>query len=317
MAGKITFEKVFPFQDLPLLVAYHEGLLAREGLEVEFVGGTDAASVKTDRSVTNPDELSSLLGHGSQNETRRTIMYNACEWGNYRRVQDSRVGARQVGRRASIAYGAIIVPPGSAIYTPQQLADVAVGVPYYNGTHYLALQMLEGFLPRHLIKTCQAPTFASQRYRSMMRGELDATTVVEPYITVAEKTGCRVIVESCYHGTEVATDELDAEIYAAFKRAVKEAVRRVNADKRKYARYFIDYHRDDPVVAALTPEDFRLSRIQVVEPAPIPEAELRRTYEWMVSWNLIGAGLSSEDLVKTDVMEQAHRMAVDGGEVAP
>jgi predicted tellurium resistance membrane protein TerC len=38
---------------------------------------------------------------------------------------------------------AIIVAPGSSVYTPQQLANVPVGVPYYNGTHYLALQMLE------------------------------------------------------------------------------------------------------------------------------------------------------------------------------
>ena len=263
MIKKITFERVIPFQDLPVLVAHQEGLFTKEGVEVEFIGGSGSASIKTNREITNPEGLSSLVGHGSRSETSGAVMYNACEWGNYRRAQDSSVGAKQIGRRASLAYGAIIVPPGSDIHTPQQLANVTIGLPYYNGTHYLAIQMLEGFLPRDLIKTCQAPTGAQGRYHSMMRGELEATTVVEPYITVAEKAGCGIIVESCYHGTEVASDDLDPESYAAFKRAVKEAVRRVNADKRKYAQYFIDYHKDDPVVAALTVDDFNLSRIQV------------------------------------------------------
>ena len=37
MAGKITFEKASSFQDLPLLVAYHEGLLAQEGAPERMV----------------------------------------------------------------------------------------------------------------------------------------------------------------------------------------------------------------------------------------------------------------------------------------
>ncbi len=211
-----------------------------------------------------------------------------------------------------VAYGAIIVPPWSGLYTLQQLANVPVGVPYYNGTHYLALHLLEGFLPRDLIKTCQAPLMARNRYRALMGGELEATTVVEPYITVAEKAGCRIIAEACYHGTEVATDQLDAETYAAFKRAVRTAIERINADKRKYARYFIDYHKDDPEVAALSVEDFSLRRIQVAEFGPIPEEEFARTYDWMVSWNLIRAGHSVEDLVDVARLRQAHAGARTG-----
>ena len=40
-----------------------------------------------------------------------------------------------------------------------------------------------------------------------------------------------------------------------------------------------------------------------VEPGkPIPEEQLMRTYQWMVSWNLIDAGHKVQDLVNTDVM---------------
>ena len=56
-----------------------------------------------------------------------------------------------------------------------------------------------------------------------------------------------------YHGTEVASDRVDAETYAAFNRAVREAVRRINANKRAYLQYFIDYHKaKDPEIGTLT-----------------------------------------------------------------
>ena len=46
-----------------------------------------------------------------------------------------------------------------------------------------------------------------------------------------------------------------------------------------------------------------------VEPAPIPEEELQRTYEWMVSWNLIDPGYTFQDLVHADVQRQAHQVS--------
>ena len=48
----------------------------------------------------------------------------------------------------------------------------------------------------------------------MMSGEIEATTLTEPYVTLAEKKGCRLICEAFYHGTEVASDRVDAETYA-------------------------------------------------------------------------------------------------------
>jgi hypothetical protein len=42
-----------------------------------------------------------------------------------------------------------------------------------------------------------------------------------------------------------------------------------------------------PEVAALTPEDFDLGRIQLKPPGPIPEAEARWAWEWMASWGVL------------------------------
>ena len=123
-------------------------------------------------------------------------------------------------------------------------------MPFYFGTHYIALHMLEGFLPREEIKLCRAPNGSRYRFDALMKGEIDATTLTEPYITLAEKKGCRIICSAFFHGTEVASDRVDAETYAAFNRAVREAVRRINANKSAYMHYFIDYHgKSDPEIA--------------------------------------------------------------------
>jgi len=289
------------------LVAYKEGLFAAEGLEIEWVKRGENAPQRADRNITNPVDVSPFASHGSSLETGKAAMFNACEWGNYTRVEQSSVGGRQLGRRGIVTFGAIMVAPGSDVYTPQQLANKTIGVPYHAGTHYLALQLLEGFIPREAIKTCLAPNGSRQRFEALMNGEVDATTLTEPYISVAEKAGCRIIVAAPYHGTEVATDSVDADTYKAFNRAVREAVRRINADKPKYLQYFLDYHKDDPAVAALSVDDLRPSHLVVVDPAPIPEEEARRTYEWMKSWNLLG-DVSYEQLCDVGRQALAHQV---------
>src|SRR5581483_11679569 len=118
--------------------------------------------------VLGPQGLDPFASHGRLVEQGKADLYNACEWGNYCRVQDSSVGSRQLGRRGIVTYAAIVVRPDSPVCTPQQLANRTVGVPFYAGTHYLALHMLEGFLPRELIKVCRAPNGSRNRYNFLM-----------------------------------------------------------------------------------------------------------------------------------------------------
>jgi NitT/TauT family transport system substrate-binding protein len=234
-------------------------------------------------------------------------MYNACEWGNYCRVQDTAVGSRQLGRRGIVTFAAIVVAPDSPVYTPQQLAYRKVGVPFYFGTHYLALHMLEGFLTREQIVVCSVPHGSRYRLDLLMRREIEGTTLTEPYVTLAEKKGCRVVCSAFYHGTQVGTEKIDVETMRAYNRAVGEAVRRIDANKRKYLQYFIDYHKaKDPEIGTLTVDDLRESRLVVCEPAPIPRDEMQRTYEWVKSWGMLEATQSPLQLVDLDVQTQAH-----------
>ena len=304
---KLALETTSPFQGLPELVAYDEGLFEREGLTVEWIE-RDEAGVKTVESLApSPKGISPFGSHGKLLESGKADMYNACEWGNYCRVGDTAVGSRQVGRRGIVTYAALVVRPDFPVYTAQQLAGRTVGVPFYAGTHYLALHMLEGFVPRDLIRVVRAPNGSRNRFNLMMAGEIEATTLTEPYVTLAEKKGCRLICEAFYHGTEVASDKVDAETYAAFNRAVREAVRRINANKGAYLRYFIDYHKKrDPEIGTLKVSDLRTSRLIVVDPAPIPADEMQRTYDWVKSWGMLEETASPLQLINPDVQSRAH-----------
>lgn len=304
----LVLETTAPFQGLPELVAHDEGLFEKEGLLVEFADrDAGAERAKTAVDVTTPEGANPFTSHGRLLEQGKADMYNACEWGNYCRVQETGIKSRQLGRRAIVVYAAIVVPPESPVYTPQQLANRTVGVPFYFGTHYIALHLLEGFLPRDMIKLCSASNGSRFRLAALLKGEVEATTLTEPYITLAEKKGCRTICSAFFHGTEVGSERIDAETYAAFSRAVREAVRRINADKRAYLHYFIDYHgKDDPQIAALTIDDLREGRIVVCDPAPIPLDEMQRTFDWLKSWGMLEATASPFDLVNLDVQMHAH-----------
>ena len=112
-----------------------------------------------------------------------------------------------------------------------------------------------------------------------------------------------------YHGTEVATNEVDADTYARFTRGVRAAVERINADKRKYMQYFIDHYNWDPDVAALTIDDLPTGRLQVAEPGPIPPDEMERTRQWMISWDLLKPQSTSDRLVDVVRQSAAHQQA--------
>jgi NitT/TauT family transport system substrate-binding protein len=304
---KLVLETTSPFQGLPELVAFDEGLFAREGLTIEWAERDEAGIKAADAKVIDPAGVDPFASHGTLLEKGKADMYNACEWGNYCRVQDTAIGSRQVGRRGIVTYAAIVVRPDSPVYTPQQLADRTVGVPFYAGTHYLALHLLEGFLPRERIRVCNAPNGSRNRYKLMMSGEVEATTLTEPYISLAEKNGCRAICSGFYHGTEVASGRVDAETYGAFNRAVRDAVRRIAANKPKYLQYFIDDHKArDPEIAALTLADLREGRLMVCDPAPIPDDELTRTSAWVKSWGMLDRVASPLQLVNMDVQQRAH-----------
>jgi ABC-type nitrate/sulfonate/bicarbonate transport system substrate-binding protein len=205
-----------------------------------------------------------------------------------------------------IVCGALVVRPDSSVFTPQELAYKKVALDYGNGTAYAGLQMLEGAMAREAITTIPVSANPAERFAALMRGEFEATVLQEPYITVAAKAGCRIISTTFFHGTWVADPNMDPDAYAAFIRAITKAVKRINADKRRYVAYYLRDWAGNPEVDALTPADFDLNRIQLKEPGPIPEVEARWAWDWMASWGVLEGAFDPTSQIDRTVEQAAY-----------
>lgn len=277
----IVSETSSPIFSLPYFVARDEGYFAAEGLDMRLV-----RKAKRDAAITPIEDhnLVSVFSGRSSFEHGEASLYRACEWGQIRRSYDSSAGGQVISKRAAIGSQAIFVRPDDPANHPQDLANRMVAVNFHHGSHYIAIQTLEGFLRKDDIKVVHVGS-AKERFEALRDGRVDAATVMEPWIAVAEKLGYKLMAEAFYVGSEIASPNLEPETYAAIQRAVVKAVYKINEDPRPWLHYLI---ADVPTdIVALEPGDFRLSRLRYAEPVPYPAEEFRRTYDWMVAWDLI------------------------------
>ena len=294
---RVTNEYGQAIFNLPWLVAQDEGLFAAEGIEVTFLRGRERDPNLAPE--TDPHAVDPFWRHGVFEEGDAQC-FQACEWGQIRRSYDSSVGnkdgrgGRVVMQRPAIASHAVFVRPDSPVEEPMDLRNKTIAVNFHAGSHYLSLQVLEGFMAREEIKTVHLGQ-GQARYQAMLDGKVDACTLMEPYITLALKQGCKLIVEGFARGLEVTSPDMDDETLAGINRALTAAVGRIRADRRRYVRYLI---ADLPAgLGPLEPEDFDLWRMRYIEPKPYPREDFERTRDWMVSWNLIPADAAFETLV--------------------
>jgi NitT/TauT family transport system substrate-binding protein len=201
--------------------------------------------------------------------------------------------------RSAIATQTIFVRKDSPLTHPQMLRNKTVAVNFHAGSHYLTLQLLEGFMEREAIKTVHLGQ-ARLRYQALLDGQVDAATLMEPYVALAESQGCRPLMESVYAGSEISSPNIDEATFQAINRAVRLAVDRINADKAQYVRYLMNDLPED-LRSLVKNDDFRLSRLQYVYPRPYPAEEFERTRDWLISWGLVPESCSYEQLVDTRV----------------
>ena len=64
MHKKLVLETTAPFQGLPELVAYDEGLFEREGLKIEWADREKGVEKKTDTAITSQKGLDPFSSHG-------------------------------------------------------------------------------------------------------------------------------------------------------------------------------------------------------------------------------------------------------------
>ncbi len=278
---------------LPYFVARDEGLFEEEGIDIVLVPRGGASGDTSSVQLIEDHTLVTSFGGPSPFEQGETSLYRACEWGQVRRSYDSSRGGQVVAKRAAVASQAIVVRPDSPANIPQDLANVPVGVNFHHGSHYIAIQSLQGFLRPSEIKVVHIE--GAGRFQALRDGVVDAIAIMEPWITVSEKLGYKIITEAHYVGLEIAGADLDPETFAAINRAVGKAAKLLTADPYPYVHYLIKDVPED--IVSLVPSDFKRNRLRYVDPAPYSQEDFQRSYDWMVEWGLIAPDSSFDQLV--------------------
>ena len=285
--------------DLPVLVARDEGFFRDEGLDIEFVTTPGMAQITTSHLVKFDSifdrPLDSVYNDGGIDQ------YRMCEWGIMKRaVEADRQGLR--GRKivalgASMSKFAIVVARDSDIYEPEMLKDKAIAVTPNNGSHFTTLKMMEGFLAPEHIKTTHIGSMLN-RLDAVRVGKVAAASVMEPWISVAQKRGLRILIESHSTRSEAAGDDLDGPTLAKMFRAQTRAVKLLEKDPTPYIHYFIR-----ETGGLLEPREFQTWRLLHAPPQPYTRERFDDTYNWTVKWNMTVPGATYETIVDNRAWE--------------
>ena len=291
---KVRVSMMNAVHDLSLLVARDEGLFRDEGLDVEVVNTPGTAQVGADhqamREVIFDRTMESLYNSGDVDQ------YRMCEWGVMKRCVEAESSgqrpAKIVALGSAMSSFAIITRPNSDFYEPEQLRDVPVAVSPYNGSHFTTLKLLEGFVAKDHIKITNAGTM-QERLEAVGKGEVAAGSFMEPWISVAQKQGFRIIIEGHSARSEASGDELDGPTLAAMFRAEAAAADMINTDPRKYEPYFLEEAQ-----GLLRPGELQAWRLVYGPPAPYTEQRFDTTYSWMLGYpDLVTEGATYEGSV--------------------
>jgi len=291
---KVKASMMNAIHDLPLLVAHDEGFFRDEGLDVEIVRTPGTGQRGADHQALRDNIFKRTME--SLYEQGECDQFRMCEWGIMKRAVESNVEsghrpAKIVALGSAMSTFAIVVDPKSRIYEPEQLKNKPIAVSPFNGSHFTMLKMLEGFLNRDQIKWVNAGTH-EERVKALRNGDIAAVSLMEPWISVAEKDGLRVIIESHSTRSEAAGDELDGPTLQKMFRAEAAAADAIQNDPGKYAHYLIE-----EAGGLLGPKDLKVARILNAPPEPYTRERFDHTYQWTLGWGLVAPGATYQNTV--------------------
>jgi NitT/TauT family transport system substrate-binding protein len=279
--------------DLPVLVARDEGFFKDEGLDLEFVTTPGMAQVTTSHYVKFDSvfdrPLDSVYNEGGIDQ------YRMCEWGIMKRAVEAENeglrGRKIVALGASMSKFAIVVSRESRIYEPEMLKDRLIAVTPNNGSEFTTLKMMEGFLALEHVKRTNVGSML-KRLEAVRDGRVAAASLMEPWISVAQKWGLRILIESHSTRAEAAGDELDGETLKKMFRAQARAVERIEQNPGRYAHYLAR-----ETGGLLKPEELQTWRLLHAAPQPYTRERFDDTYNWTVKWNMTVPGATYENTV--------------------
>ena len=291
---KVTASMMNAIHDLPLLVARDEGFFRDEGLDVDILKTPGTGQHASDHQALRDNVFNRTME--SLYEQGECDQFRMCEWGIMKRAVESNVegghrAAKIVALGSAMSSFAIVTDPRSGIYEPEQLKGVPIAVSPFNGSHFTMLKMMEGFIGRDEIKWVNVGTHR-ERLDALRDGKVKAASLQEPWISVAEKQGCRVLIESRSTRSEAAGEQLDGPTLAKMFRAEARAAEAIQKNPEKYAHYVAE-----EAGGLIDVKELRMARILNAPPVPYTRERFNDNYQWTLGWGLVPPGATYENTV--------------------
>jgi NitT/TauT family transport system substrate-binding protein len=206
---------------------------------------------------------------------------NHCSWGS---VCNAGAG---MGKFVPDAYGVarwgLYVRPDSWIARPEELADVPIAVGLRAGSHFNVPYRLEPYVPLERIKTVNVGGFGA-RLKALLDGEVEATSLLDPQISMADQLGLRRVLGNTFKTLWQAPSQGDRAMLDAYFRVLQRADADLDTDPASCLQL---WHYSIPAEFKDHPWDF--SRFDVGERffyAPLPRKEFDQILNDVERWGL-------------------------------
>src|SRR5262249_60537865 len=120
-----------------------------------------------------------------------------------------------------------------------------------------------------------------KRAEAVQGGKVAAASLMEPWISVAQKRGLRILVESHSTRSEAAGDDLDGPTLKKMFRAQARAVELIEKDPTPFVHYLVA-----ETGGLLEPHELQAWRVLPDAPRPYPRQPLDDTYHLPVNSTL-------------------------------
>jgi NitT/TauT family transport system substrate-binding protein len=224
--GDRTPLKIIPhFMRLHEWIALEERYYQAEGLEPELL----------------PEVMHQVSGHRGEAYKERPqdrpfldalpAVNSACHWGS---ICNAGAG---MGRFVPDLYGVArfgtYLRPGSTWQRLTDLRGVPVGVGVMAGSHFTTLQTLEKVLPRDQIvsKNFGGP---GRRLQGLLTGEIEAATLLDPEIPIAELRGLRKVAMGEFKTLFWVHERVEPAALSAYFRVLRRADEALRAGPETY-----------------------------------------------------------------------------------
>lgn len=177
---------------------------------------------------------------------------------------------------------ALFTKPGSTVQRLVDLRDIPIGIGEMAGSHFTTLSVLEQIMPREHMRLVHTGG-PGERLLALLRGEIEAATLLDPEIPIAEAKGLRNLARGEFMITFWVSSTINRSVLQAYFRALKRADESLAEHPEQYLHL---WERNVPpgLKGEYDYSTFGLGEKFVFE--PYTEEMFQRALQFAERWNL-------------------------------